>query len=105
MRASDTRALTALSRTTDRQVGGTPLERQPGFGRDGVPRFDVICDNGGRPWRRWVSSTEAAHGVKATAMKRTSKKRTVAVESYFTGLLQTRASGGATQERSLYGPL
>ena len=44
------------------------MERQPGFGRDGVPRFDVRCDNGGRPWRRWVSSTEAAHGVKATRL-------------------------------------
>ena len=38
-------------------------------------------------------------------MSETTKKLTPAVEGYFADLRRVRASGGATQERSLYGPL
>ena len=38
-------------------------------------------------------------------MSGTTTKLTAAVEGYFADLRQIRASGGATQERSLYGPL
>ena len=38
-------------------------------------------------------------------MSGTTTKLTAAVEGYFADLRQVRASGGATQERSLYGPL
>ena len=38
-------------------------------------------------------------------MARTNKKLTVAVEAYFTELGRLHASGGATGERSSYGPL
>ena len=38
-------------------------------------------------------------------MRRTTTKLTATVEEYFADLRRVRASGGATQERSLYGPL
>ena len=38
-------------------------------------------------------------------MTGTTTKLTAAVEGYFADLRRVRASGGATQERSLYGPL
>ena len=38
-------------------------------------------------------------------MSGTTTKLTAAIEGYFADLRQVRASGGATQERSLYGPL
>ena len=38
-------------------------------------------------------------------MTRTTKGVTAAVEAYFTDLRRVRASGGATGERSIYGPL
>ena len=38
-------------------------------------------------------------------MSRTTTKLTTAIEGYFADLRRVRASGGATQERSLYGPL
>ena len=38
-------------------------------------------------------------------MANTNKKLTAAVEAYFTDLHRIRASGGATEERSSYGPL
>ena len=67
-----------------------------------VPGLD-----GMRQWwaRTAVLGLPAWSGAAVPAMKTTSKERTGAVESYFTDLLQIRASGGATRERSLYGPL
>ena len=38
-------------------------------------------------------------------MNGTPPKLTAAVEAYFTDLRRIRASGGATGERSIYGPL
>ena len=54
----------------------------------------VRCDN----------TTCAASGDPET-MSRTTTRLTAAVQEYFADLRRVRASGGATQERSLYGPL
>ena len=47
----------------------------------------------------------AAHSATTKTMTRTSTKLTAAVETYLADLEQMRASGGATGERSSYGPL
>ena len=47
----------------------------------------------------------APHLAKTVAMSRTNTRLTAAVEAYFTDLGRVRASGGATGERSSYGPL
>ena len=48
---------------------------------------------------------ELRRADKTGTMSETTTKLTAAVEEYFSGMRQIRASGGATQERSLYGPL
>ena len=47
----------------------------------------------------------APHSAKTGTMTRTNTKLTAAVEAYFADLARVRASGGATGERSSYGPL
>ena len=62
--------------------------------RDHRPPSTIRCDNG----------TCAASGSTET-MSGTSTKLTAAVQEYFADLRRVRASGTATPERSLYGPL
>ena len=76
--------------SNDADVAPTrPVDRPP----DKLP-IAIRCDN----------NTYAASGDTGT-MTGTTAKLPASVEEYFTDLRGFRASGGANQERSLYGPL